>query len=120
MRIVDNASVSVLWRVTLGVLLCLSLWATGPLNSCPAHDTLAAAAPCAVETAAADAGQHPASGAPLMRATVPDSGARAQQHPFAVRVASPDRTITIVHREPPSPALAPHARPHLRDIPLLI
>ena len=111
---------SVLWRVALGVLFCLSLWATGPLSSCPPHDTPAAAASCAVETAAADAGQHPPGGAPLMSATIPDSGARAQQHPFAVRVASPDRTITVVHREPPPAALAPHARPHLRDIPLLI
>jgi hypothetical protein len=111
---------SVLWRVVLGVLFCLSLWATGPLNACPPHDTHAAAAACVVETAAADAGQHPASGAPLVSATVPDSGARYQPHPLALSYASPNSTITVVHREPPAPALAPHGRPHLRDIPLLI
>ena len=117
MRMVDNASV--LWRVALGVLLCLSFWATGPLSACPTHDALGAAASCAVE-AAADAGQHPSGGAPLMRATVPDSGARYQPHPLALSYASPNSTITVVHREPAAPALAPHARPHLRDIPLLI
>ena len=115
MRLMGSASV--LWRVALGVLLCLSLWATGPLIDCSPDVTLAAAT-CAAETAAADASHPP--DAPVMSATVPDSGARSQQHPLAVSVASPHGTVTINDREPPVPALAPRPRPHLRDIPLLI
>jgi hypothetical protein len=109
----------VLWRVTLGVLLCLSLWATGPLIACSPQSTLAASASCGAQAAVTDA-SNPPGDAPVMRATVPDPGARAQLHALAPFAAPRHGADTAVYGDPPAPARALHARPHLRDIPLLI